>query len=96
MSRSDVLKVLKKFKKDNALVYEILDLGIFGSVARGEANSGSDIDIVIKTKTPDPYKIVHIKEDLELQLSCNVDIIRLRDNINPLLYKHIERDAIYV
>jgi uncharacterized protein len=39
-------------------------MGIFGSVARDEATELSDVDIVVKTKIPDPFTVVHIKEDL--------------------------------
>ncbi len=96
MSRSAVLKILKKFKKDHSEQYGILLIGLFGSVAREEATENSDVDIVIKITTPDPFKIVHIKEDLEIQLKQRVDIVRLRDKMNTFLKKRIEKDAIYV
>ena len=96
MSRSEILHTLHKFKNQHAEEYGILDLGIFGSVARDEVDKDSDVDIVVKTKTPDPYTIVHIKEDIEEQLQLPVDIVRLRDKMNPLLKKRIERDAVYV
>jgi predicted nucleotidyltransferase len=87
MNRLEVLNTLKKFKQNNKKNYNILLLGIFGSVARNEASNNSDIDIVIKTKTADPYNIVHIKEDLELLLHKHVDIVRLRDKMNISLKK---------
>ena len=96
MSRSEIIQTLKLFKEQNAEEYGILDLGIFGSVARDEADKDSDVDIVVKIKTPDPYIIVHIKEDIEGKLQLPVDIVRLRDKMNPFLKKRIERDAVYV
>ena len=65
MSRSDVIKILKEFKDNHAEKYGILLMGVFGSVARDQAIEGSDVDIFLKTKTPDPFNIVHIKEELE-------------------------------
>lgn len=96
MVRSDILKVLKEFKEKNADKYGILVLGVFGSVARDEVKDGSDVDVFIKTKTPDPFNIVHIKDDLEKQLEKHVDIVRLREKMNYFLKKRIERDAVYV
>ena len=96
MSRSEIIKVLKLFKEQSAEEYGILALGIFGSVARDEAKKDSDVDVVVKTKTPDPYTIVHIKESIEEKLQLPVDIIRLRDKMNPFLKKRIEKEAMYV
>ena len=96
MSRSEIIKVLKLFKEQSAEEYGILALGIFGSIARDEAKKDSDVDVVVKTKTPDPYTIVHIKESIEEKLQLPVDIIRLRDKMNPFLKKRIEKEAVYV
>lgn len=96
MSRAEILQILKNFKKDHSKEYGILLIGLFGSVARDEATENSDVDVVIKIATPDPFKIVHIKEDLEIQLKQRVDIVRLRDKMNAFLKKRIEKDAIYV
>ena len=85
-----------KFKEKYASQYGIELLGIFGSVARDEATESSDVDIVVKTKTPDPFNIVHIKDGLEKQLHQRVDIVRLRDTMNPFLKKRIEVEAVYV
>ena len=56
----------------------------------------SDADIVVKTTTPDPFIIVHIKESLEEELRIPVDIVRFRATMNPLLKKRIEKEAVYV
>jgi uncharacterized protein len=76
--------------------YWFLVLGVFGSVARNEAKESSDIDVVLKTETPDPYNIVHIKEDLEQRLKRRVDIVRLRNKMNPFLAQRIKGEAVYV
>ena len=96
MDREIIIKQLKQFKKERQKKYRIKSLGLFGSVARGETNEKSDIDIVIETAEPDIFLIVEIKEELEKQLHQHVDIIRKRERINPFLKRKIERDAIYV
>ena len=47
MSRTEILKILKTFKKEHACQYGILLLDVFGSVARGEAKESSDVDVSI-------------------------------------------------
>jgi len=96
MSRNNVLKLLKDFKKNNSKKFEILNIGLFGSVARDEATENSDIDIVVTTKTPNPLNIVHMKDALEKKLMKHVDIVRLRDNMNSFLKERIKKDVIYV
>ena len=96
MVRSEIIQTLKKFKKQHGDEYGILSLGIFGSVARDQAKKDSDLDVVVKMKTPDPYIIVHIKEDIEDKLKVSVDIVQVRDKMNPFLKKQIEKEAVYV
>jgi len=96
MTQSDIIDILTDFKKLSAEKYGIILLGVFGSVARDQINDQSDVDIVLQTQTPDPYLIVHIKEDLESRLIHPVDIVRLRETMNPSLKQRIEQEAIYV
>ncbi len=96
MTRLEAIKILKEFKETHAEKYGILLMGVFGSVARDQATEKSDVDIFLKTKTPDPFNIVHIKEELEEKLRQHVDIVRLRDRMNPSLKSRIEKDAVYV
>lgn len=96
MDKRTLLSVLGDYKSQNAERYGIIRLGVFGSFARDEATVLSDVDIVLQTKTPDPYNIVHIKEELEKQLDLPVDIVRFREKMNPYLKQRIEKEAVYV
>ena len=71
-------------------------MGVFGSVARDEATEKSDVDVFIKTATPNPFILVHIKNDIENLLGQKVDLIRLREKMNPSLKSRIEKDGVYV
>ena len=96
MKRDDVLAVLRQFKRDYAEKYGIHEIGLFGSLARNEPRDDSDVDICIKTATPNPFILVHIKESLEELLQKHVDIVRVRENMNPFLKERIEKEARYV
>jgi len=96
MKRDTALDILRHYKEENLDKYGILTMGIFGSVARDEAKNSSDVDVCIQTKVPNMFHIIHIKDELQTLFSTNVDIIRVREKMNPFLKKRIEKDAIYV
>lgn len=96
MNRSEILKILKKYKDENGKRYDIVTIGLFGSFSKDEGNENSDVDIIIEISEPDIFKMVHIKEDLEKLLLRKVDIVRKREKMNPYLKKYIKRDAVYV
>jgi len=96
MERDKLMEVLAEYKKTHSRKYGILSLGFFGSAARGEANKLSDVDIVVTLQTPDPFILVHIKDELESALHLPVDIIRYRETMNPFLKERINQEGIYV
>ena len=96
MNRDEALEKLKRFKSHNASKYGIERIGLFGSVARNEATQSSDIDVCIQTKTPDMFMLVHLRDELMDVFDTPVDLVRLRDSMNPYLQKRINREAIYV
>ena len=96
MNRDEILRILREFKRDYATKYGILELGVFGSVARDTAGEQSDVDICVKTETPDPFMLVHIKQELEERVGKHVDIVRVREQMNPFLKSRIEKEGVYV
>ncbi|OHC00520.1 MAG: nucleotidyltransferase [Planctomycetes bacterium RIFCSPHIGHO2_12_39_6] len=96
MGRDSILAILRDFKQNFAEKYGILEIGVFGSIARDEAREDSDIDICIKTKTPNPFTMVHLKEEIENRVSKHVDIVRMREKMNPFLKERIEKEGVYV
>ncbi|MCH7762731.1 MAG: nucleotidyltransferase domain-containing protein [Candidatus Marinimicrobia bacterium] len=96
MSRSEIIQTLKEFKKQYAEEYGILLIGVFGSVARDDAKKESDIDVVVKIKKQDLFKLIGIKQDLEEIFNVPVDVISYREKMNSFLKKRIEKEAIYV
>jgi predicted nucleotidyltransferase len=96
MLRTEIIDTLKTFKVEYAPRYGILSLGLFGSMARGDSTEASDVDIIIETDVPDPFTIASIKDDLEKRLHHRVDIVRLRNGMNPALRRRIDTEAVYV
>lgn len=96
MRKNDVIKILKNYKREFANQYNILTIGIFGSVARDEAGDESDVDIVVRISEPDFFILAGIKDDLEDRLNKSVDIVSYKDSMNPFLKMRIDSEAVYV
>lgn len=92
---NDYILILRQYLSTKSEVYGISKIGIFGSVARNEQTEDSDIDVCVEMKKPDLFLMVHIKEELQDLFGKPVDIVRLRNNMNPMLLRQIQRDGIY-
>lgn len=96
MDKEKVLAILRQFKKEYAQDYHLLSLGVFGSVARDEANPESDVDIVFETDKPNLFRTASMKVELENLLAHEVDLIRLREKMDENLKREIEKEVLYV
>lgn len=93
---AEIVEILRNYKARSAEKYGIETLGLFGSVARGEQNEKSDIDVCIKLKKPDFFIRMTIKEELESLFHKNIDLVPVFETMRTLLRNNIEQDAIYV
>jgi predicted nucleotidyltransferase len=95
MKRDDIIAALRHFKKGNQRRYHIEKIGIFGSFARGDMTTESDIDVVVLLEKQDLFNLIGIKQDLEEQLGLPVDIVSYREKMNNYLKRKIEDEALY-
>lgn len=86
----EILSENKEFLKRQG----VRKLELFGSYARGEESSSSDIDFIIdfEKKTFDGY--MNVKLFLEDVLKCPVDLV-LENTIKPSLRDAILREAVH-
>jgi predicted nucleotidyltransferase len=96
MRQDEIISTLHRFKEMNKDRYEIIRIGIFGSVARGDINEQSDIDVVVELEEQDLFNMIGIKQDLEELLHKPVDIVSYREKMNQFLNKRIDKEAVYV
>lgn len=92
----DCINKLTTFKEESGGKFGITKIGIFGSVARQENTDESDIDIVVEVETPTLSLMYELRERLEALFRCNVDLVRFRPSLRPLLKSNILNDAVYV
>ena len=94
MTKDQILDYLREHYQEFHHKYHVEKIGIFGSYARDEATQESDIDIFVQMH-PKLLDMIAIKQLIEEDLHQKVDIVRLRDRMNPYLKKRILRDGIY-
>ena len=92
----DCKRKLTEFKHQSGLKYGLVRIGIFGSVARRENTDDSDIDIVVELLKPSLSIMYDLRENLKQLFGCNVDLIRFRDSLRPILRNNILNEAVYV
>ena len=77
-----------------AALYGAHDVRIFGSVARGEAQQSSDLDVLIKLEAGRSLlDLVAIKQDLEDLLGCSVDVVT-EDAVSPHIRDQVLKNAV--
>jgi len=96
MKKDEIINYLKNHKDEFAKKYQITKIALFGSVAKDQSHKNSDIDIAIDTKLSDYFLLYEFKESLEKAFGAKVDIVRVREKMNPSLKKRILKGGIYV
>lgn len=94
LTRENILKELNFRRKELAQLYSARRIGLFGSFARGQATSKSDIDILVELEEPTFDHFMDLKFTLERLWRRNVDLITL-DALKPRLKSAIEHEIIY-
>ena len=94
LSAEAVLNQLRLHQADWRRRFHVVELGLFGSVARGEARPDSDLDVWVQLDPLTPYALVNLKQELEELLQHPVDLVRLRDRMAPTLRQRIESEGL--
>lgn len=92
---NEYLQLLRKYKQQQSQNYGIDEIGLFGSVARGEQQEGSDVDVFVVLSRPNLFLMSGIKQDLEQMFECNVDLVRKHNRLSPVFLRNLERDSVY-
>jgi predicted nucleotidyltransferase len=84
--REEIIALAAKHKAENVRV--------FGSVARGEANENSDVDLLVNfLPGASLFDLIDLKEDAEQLLGTSVDIVS-EGGISPFLEQRILSEAV--
>ena len=90
MTKDDIIEVLQKAKDEVRERYRAEIVGFFGSYARGEEHSESDLDVLVEFR--EEASLLHLTglgNFLEERLHCPVDVVSkraVRKEIAPHIY----------
>ena len=93
------LNTIKQKIKDNKnellKKYPIKNIALFGSYAKNQQNSASDIDIIVEFKDHIGIQFIDLADELEQLLSMKVDLVS-KNGIENKYFEAIKKDLIYV
>jgi predicted nucleotidyltransferase len=92
-STVDILDSLRRLKPELATSFNVQEIGMFGSMIRGEQREESDIDILVDLPSEaDLLDLIGIGQFLEERLHHKVDVVpkgALRDEIRESVLKEV-------
>jgi len=94
----EILSYLQANKERLSRDYHLTQIGLFGSMARGDERTDSDIDIAIEFEpnTPDLYSLkLNFKQEIQNKFNRPVDICRIK-YIKPVFKNQILSEIKYV
>jgi predicted nucleotidyltransferase len=94
LQADQLLELLRLHQQGWKERYRLQRIGLFGSVARGEATDSSDVDVWVELDPLIPFATVHLKQELQALLQRPVDLVRLRERMNPALRAAIQQEGL--
>jgi len=99
--KDKVAAITKRFRKAVEDKYNIIEMKLFGSFARGDYSKTSDIDLMVILAKVDrniEEDLFNIAYDLELEYDCVIDVIVLPQNFNNniMIYQNIQKEGIAI
>ena len=98
MNKQTIINYLKNHKQILNEKYGINKLGLYGSYARDEATSSSDVDIFYDTNDKFSIGILEFSsliQKMEDDLKTKVDLVSL-ESMNPIIKYYAKQDFTYV
>lgn len=96
MKQDAVLQILKQKKSEMITQFGVKSLLLFGSVARNETTTASDVDLLVEFNRPVGYfGLFALQDYLEKLLGCPVDLGTL-DSLKPYIRERVIGELIRV
>jgi predicted nucleotidyltransferase len=88
-----------KLKENKDLLrerFKVKEIGIFGSVVRGEQKETSDLDLLVEFEGPiGLIKYVNLQNYLSDKVGSRVDLV-MKSGLKPRIGRHVLKEVIYV
>ncbi len=98
INKTIILKQLKKELPYLSKEFHVTKLGLFGSFARNEQTSKSDVDLLVTFKKGNSsiFNILKLEKYLEKKIKLRIEATLETGLVNQKLLNYIKKDVIYV
>jgi predicted nucleotidyltransferase len=94
-TREEILKLLLQSKQAFGKKYGVRRMALFGSYARGDQRTDSDVDVLVDVDPSIGLEFVSLAHDMESLIGLRVDVVSRRA-VSPRHWKYIEKELIDV
>ena len=94
LDKQKIIRLINQNIEELKQRYPIKSIALYGSYARGEQDSGSDIDLLVDFTQPIGMEIIDLTLDMEKILNNKVDIVTY-NAIKNRLFKYIKDELVY-
>ena len=95
LDRAKTIEMLRSANQYLANHYGVRSMILFGSVAKGQHHEGSDVDVCVDM-VPNLFNRAGVKVYLEELLGCPVDVVRMREDMNPVFKQQVLKYGVRV
>ena len=96
LSHTEIIDFLKSEKTFLSNEFGVVNIGLFGSFAKGEQTADSDIDILVELKEPRFDWLAGLKIYLEQSFEKKIELVRKSNLLKSRFIRRVEKDIIYV
>ena len=96
LSHTEIIDFLKSEKTFLSNEFGVVNIGLFGSFAKGEQTADSDIDILVELKEPRFDWLAGLKIYLEQNFQKKIELVRKSNLLKSRFIRRVEKDIIYV
>lgn len=87
---------INKHKDFLKSTYYVKDIGVFGSVIRGEDTKSSDVDVLVEFSKPiGLFKFLELEDFLSKIIGKKIDLVT-KKALKPIIKEEILQEVIYV
>ena len=92
----EIKKLLKKSKPILREKFMVKEIGIFGSLVRGEEKNKSDVDVLVEFHEPIGFfKFLELEEHLEEIVGRKIDLVS-KKALKPIIGSYILEEVIFL
>ena len=92
----EIERILRDQKPVLREKFKVREIGIFGSVVRGEQKETSDLDLLVEFEEPvGLIKYVNLQNYLSDKIGSQVDLVT-KSGLKPRISRHVLKEVIYV